>query len=265
MQMGSAMVCRSCGARYDVNRFACTRCDVGLVPEERVLRIVSFDGDGPSVPVAALTFKQRTELVDLLEREDVAHRWEGSGLVVAEGDVELVRALIAQVEGAMPAYADDDAEEVGYELDDWLPDQQAELVAALAAEGIPNRWEGTEVVVPEQHADRVEEMIDEIDHPDALAAEEAVEDDAGGELLGVLFVAADVLQHDPSDPVAVRDLLDAAERADVDGVPYGVDVAVWDGVRRMAGDVADLLGEQADEERVATAARALRDALRDMV
>lgn len=160
---------------------------------------------------------------------------------------------------------EDEEPEVGYELDDWLPEQQADLVARLATEGIPNRWEGTEIVVPEAWADRVEEVIDDIDHPDAIAAEDDDADDAGGELLGVLFVAADVLQHDPTDRAAVADMIEAAERADVDGVPYGLDLAVWDGVRRMSGEVADLLAEHADEERVAAAARALRDALREMV
>ena len=161
---------------------------------------------------------------------------------------------------------DEEVEEVGYDLEDWLPDQQAELVSRLADEGIPNRWEGAEIVVAEHHADRVEEIIDEIDHPDAIPAEDDDgTDEDGGELLGALFVAADVLAHDPSDPNGVRDLLDLAERADVDGVPYGLDVAIWDAIRRMANELADLLGESADEEAVVAAARRLRDSLRDMV
>jgi len=257
MQTGRVQLCRSCGARYAPDRFACTACDVGLVEEAPHRRVLTFEGDGVGVPVEGRTFKQRTELVDHLEREEVLHRWEEHVLVVARDDLDLVTAVLAE--------ADDEAgEEVGYYLDDWLPDQQGELTARLAEEGIPNRWDGSELVVAEQHADRVEEIIDEIDHPDALPVDDD-EGDGGGELLGALFVAADVLHRDPSDPVAVRDLLDIAERAEAAPPPYGIDVAEWDGIRRMAGEVADLLGEQADEEQVVAAARALRDALRDMV
>lgn len=256
---GRVMLCRSCGTRYPHDRFACTECDVGLVEEGAPHRVLTLEGEGLAVPVGDRTFQQRTELVDLLERDGIAHRWEGGDLVVAVDDVAATRQLVEA--GPM---GDEEEQEVGYDLDDWLPEQQADLVARLAEEAIPNRWEGTEIVVPEAFADRVEEVIDDIDHPDALPADDDA-GDGGGELLGALFVAADVLQHDPTDPAAVRDLLEAAERADVDGVPYGLDVAVWDGVRRMAGDVADLLAEHADEERVAAAARALRDALREMV
>lgn len=260
---GEVQVCRSCGARYAPDRFACTECDVGLVPESRAT-VLTLEAGGVPVLVEGRTFKQRTELVDLLENEGVRHRWEGDTVVVEAHDVDLVRVLLA---GGQPGTGEEPEEdEVGYELDDWLPDQQAQLVSLLAAEGIPNHWEGAEIVVAERYADRVEELIDEIDHPDAIPAEDDDgADDAGGELLGALFVAADVLHRDPNDPAAIRDLLDAAERADVDGVPYGLDVGLWDGVRRMAGDVADLLAEQADEERVVAAARALRDALRDLV
>ena len=258
---GRVMVCRSCGARYPHDRFACTGCDVGLVEEGPPHRVLTLEGEGAAVPVGDRTFQQRTELVDLLERDGIAHRWDGGDLVVGFDDVAAARHLVE----AGPMGEEAEEQEVGYDLDDWLPEQQADLVARLAEEAIPNRWEGTEIVVPEAYADRVEEVIDDIDHPDAIPADDDDADDAGGELLGALFVTADVLQHDPTDPAGVADMIEAAERVDAVAVPYGLDVAVWDGVRRMTGEVADLLAEHADEERVAAAARALRDALREMV
>lgn len=259
-----SQVCRSCGARYEGNRFACTTCDVGLVDEDRAVVLPLGDAvvGTASVPAHDMTFKQRTDLVDLLAREGVRHRWEGRVLVVADDDADLVRALHREV--AAPVLEEPGEDEVGYELDDWMPEQQAELVSMLAAEDIPHRWEGTEIVVPESFADRAEELIDDIDHPDAIPAEPD-DDDAGGELLGTLFVAADVLARDPTEPAGVRDLIDAAETVDRAPVPYGLDVAVWDAIRRMTGDLADLLGADADEEAVAAAARSLRDALREMV
>jgi hypothetical protein len=260
-------LCRSCGARYGPDRFACTRCDVGLVDEPGAPTLV-LAADAPSptrVPATGLTFKQRTEVVDLLAREGVRHRWEGESIVAARDDADLVRELVGTVMRSAAGADDDlDDDEVGYELDDWLHEQQAQLVSLLAGEGIPHRWEGTEIVVPERFADRAEELIDDIDHPDAIPVEPD-DDDAGGELLGTLFVAADVLARDPQDPAGVRDLIDLAEIVDRSAVPYGLDVAIWDGIRRMTGDLADLLGADADEEAVVEAARTLRESLREMV
>jgi hypothetical protein len=257
-------LCRSCGSRYGADRFACTRCDVGLVdePGARVLPLGDDVSPLATVELDSWTFKQRTELVDLLAREGVRHRWSGHTLEVADDDGDLLVALQRQVVAAGGDEPEED--EVGYELDDWMPEQQAQLVSMLAAEDIPHRWEGTEIVVPEPFADRAEELIDDIDHPDAIPAEPD-EEDAGGELLGTLFVAADVLARDPAEPAGVRDLIDAAEAVDTVPVPYGLDVAVWDGVRRMTGELADLLGSDADEDAVVAAARSLRDALREMV
>jgi hypothetical protein len=258
-------LCRSCGSRYGADRFACTRCDVGLVDEPGAPVLALGDDVSPlaTVELDTWTFKQRTELVDLLTREGVRHRWSAHTLEVADDDADLLVALQRQVASVDADEPEDD--EVGYELDDWMPEQQAELVSMLAAEDIPHRWEGTEIVVPEPFADRTEELIDDIDHPDAIPAEPDDDDDAGGELLGTLFVAADLLARDATEPAGVRDLIDAAEVVDTAPVPYGLDVAVWDGIRRMTGELADLLGADADEDAVVAAARSLRDALREMV
>ena len=165
------------------------------------------------------------------------------------------------VAGPVLEPSDDD---VGYDLADWDDAERGQLATSLAAEAIPSCWEGAELVVRETDADRVEELIDEVDHPDALDEDDG-DDDGGGEILSALYVAADVLQHDPRSTVAVIELLEASERASELGPPYGLDGDLWREVQRRADTVADLLGAEAEENEVMVAAKALREAVRPLV
>jgi hypothetical protein len=155
--------------------------------------------------------------------------------------------------------------EVGYDLADWGDGERHQLARALAGEQIASRWEEVELVVKEDDADRVEELIDEIDNPDQLDAEEDDDADGGAEILSTLYVAADVLQHDPKAPVAIVELLEASERASELGPPYGLDGEVWREVLRRADAVADLLGDEGEGVAVMDAARALREAVHPLV
>ena len=161
--------------------------------------------------------------------------------------------------------SDEDGEEVAYELDDWTPTQREDLGRQLDAEGVPWRLEGDELVVAEVDADLVEELIDAIDNPDALAVEDDEVDEGAAELLSTLYVASDVLQGDPRDSVAVVELLEAAEVAATSPLPYGLDGDVWAEVLRSCEALADLLGEDSDDEHVMVAAGRLRDVVRPLV
>jgi hypothetical protein len=164
--------------------------------------------------------------------------------------------------GAAPVAPEGD--EVAYELSDWSTEQRNALDAALGAEGVAARWEDDEVVVGEADADLVEELIEEIDAPDALAVEEDGDDEAA-RVLSSLYVTADVLSRDPESSVAVVELLESTEAAGSLGLPYGIDGDVWRDILRTADLVADLLGADADAAEVAVAARNLRDAVRPLV
>ena len=161
-------------------------------------------------------------------------------------------------------YLDPTADEVGYDLEDWEPEQRGELVAELTARSIPHRWEEGELIVRERDADFVEPIIDEIDHPDALEVEED-DDDAAAELLSALYVAADVLASDAANPGAIVELCDAeAEAKDMDA-PYGVAIALWDDIVTRTTALAELLDAGADPDDIMLAARALRDLVRPIV
>jgi hypothetical protein len=156
-------------------------------------------------------------------------------------------------------------DEVGYDLADWSTEQREELVSALAAEGVAARLEDTELVVAEADADVAEELIEEVDAPDALAAEDDDGDDAAAGVLSSLYVTSDVLVHDPDSSAAVVELLESVEAAGSLSLPYGLDGEQWSGLLRTADELADLLGADADDTEVAAAARRLREAVRPLV
>ena len=159
----------------------------------------------------------------------------------------------------------DDGGEVGYDLSDWSAEQREGLVASLAAEGVVARLEDTELVVAEADADVAEELIEEVDAPDALAAEDDDGDDAAAGVLSSLYVTSDVLVHDPDSSAAVVELLESVEAAGSLPLPYGLDGDQWSGLLRTADELADLLGADADDTEVAAAARRLREAVRPLV
>ena len=178
----------------------------------------------------------------------------------------LVRASVTTCVdcGARLRGGGEDGDEVGYDLADWSAEQRAELVESLAAEGVVARLEDTALVVAEADAAVAEELIEEVDAPDALDAEEDGDDDAA-RILSSLYVTSDVLVHDPDSSTAVVELLESVEEAADLPLPYGLDGDVWSGLLRAADELADLLGAAADDDDVAAAARRLRDAVRPLV
>lgn len=158
----------------------------------------------------------------------------------------------------------DEGDEVVYELDDWEPEQRHELSAALEAEGVLHRWEGPDLVVAEDGAWLAEHLIDDIDHPDALPAEDD-DDDVAADVLSSLYVAADVLLAAPDHPAAGADLAATATRASTLPTPYGLDDAVWAEVRRRAEALAALVNEDSDGGDITTAARSLRQVVWPLV
>ncbi|MEX2659646.1 MAG: hypothetical protein WD232_08110 [Acidimicrobiales bacterium] len=171
--------------------------------------------------------------------------------------------------GAVPDVVDlawpDGDDEIGYDLDDWVPEDRVILSDALRGERVAHEWRGGEVVVPERFADVAEELIDAIDHPDALDADDDGDDDGGAELLSALYVASDVLAGDPHASGAVVEVLELAPDLAGRSTPYGVDGRTWTAVLEQATGLAELLEEDADGDEVQGAAAALRRLVRPLV
>ncbi|CAN5253219.1 hypothetical protein BH24ACT1_BH24ACT1_03530 [soil metagenome] len=179
-------------------------------------------------------------------------------------------------------------DELVYDLADWDPDQRSRLDGILTAEGVAYRWEGgvvgsswmapgpvsgpgsppqasDQLVVTERHAELVEELIDELDHPDALDTLDDDGDDGAAEVLSSLYVASDVLVGAPDNVAAALELAEALDAAKVLALPYGIDPPEWDELCRRAGALAERLGGGGGDAEVAEAARALRTAVRPLV
>lgn len=184
------------------------------------------------------------------------------------------------------SYDEVELDEVVYDLADWDEIQRRTLEGLLIDEGVSYRWDpmaeparsdgvtsgpqgplllSAELVVGERDADLVEELIDAIDHPDALEAEDDDGDDEGAEVLSALYVAADVLCGAPGHAQGAEELLDATRAAGEVDPPYGLDQATWTELGRLAQHLAGRLREGADDQVVADAARALRQAVHPLV
>jgi len=176
-----------------------------------------------------------------------------------------------------------DEDEIEYVLDEWPVGERGAVTAALAQGDIPYRWEaGLALVVPAVAEQEVDGILDDLeadegDDEDGVAGvdddEDEDEDDDeegdGGEeaqaAMADLFVAADRMQHAPGDEGAATKLDDAAAVVASSLPPYGIERPVWRRIQALAATVVADMDEGADEEVVATGARALRDFLRALV
>ena len=178
-----------------------------------------------------------------------------------------------------PSEVDDD--QIAYDLVEWPPEDRAIASADLVELGIPYRWEDNIVlVVPAGAEEQVDAILDEIDEnamsgdgeiaADALLLAGAGED--GGEeaatAMSDLFIAADDLSHTTYDEEKVVEFIEAASAAGQCLPPYGMEPLVWNRIQTEAAAIVTTLekGEDGDDdEAVTSAARALRDLLRNYV
>jgi hypothetical protein len=167
------------------------------------------------------------------------------------------------------AEAELEGDEVVYDLGDWSNDDRGQLELLLTGGGLTHRWEvGTDLVIMEADADRVELLLDEVEAAGAVPPLPATEDDAddGGDeatyaVMSDLFVAADRLQKDPSDAAIAGDFYVAADAAAVTPAPFGIDRLEWQQVQELAASLAAAMETDADDDVIARDASALRGLL----
>jgi hypothetical protein len=174
-----------------------------------------------------------------------------------------------------PSESDDD--QIAYELAEWPPEDRAIASADLVELGIPYRWEENMVlVVPAGVEEQVDAILDEIDENALASDEEALVDletgEDGGEeaatAMSDLFLAADGLAHEIYDEEQVVEFIEAASAVGQSLPPYGIEPLLWNRIQTEASAIVTALekGEDGDDdETVTTAARALRDLLRNYV
>jgi hypothetical protein len=174
-----------------------------------------------------------------------------------------------------PSEVDDD--QIAYELAEWPAEDRAIASADLVELGIPYRWEDNLVlVVPAGVEEQVDAVLDEIDENALGSDEEALVDleagEDGGEeaatAMSDLFITADGLSRETYDEPKVVEFIEAASAVGQCLPPYGVEPTVWNRIQTEASAIVTALekGEDGDDnEAVTSAARALRDLLRNYV
>lgn len=201
-------------------------------------------------------------LRERLEVLAVPHSWEGETvLVVASTDEAWVERILDQVEDDLADALDPELPQVAYDLEGWGPEHRDRLFALLEEQAVPFGVDGGELFVHDIDEARVDELIDAVLSPDAAPAPTS----GASEAMGELFVATDLLVHDPSGAAGALALVDARAAAPTTP-PYGMEVAWWDGVRADVDRLVALLdADPPDEDAVAEQAGALRDTLRPYV
>lgn len=158
-----------------------------------------------------------------------------------------------------------------YEMDGWEPGERAALDQLLATASIAHRWDGDDLLVPEDAEELVDGLMDRVEFPDALEAvageeDDDVDDEAVYAVMSDLFVAADRLANEHSvDVESAGELVVASAAASATEAPYGVEPAAWKRVQELGQGIVGAIESEADDEVVVREASALRDLLRRMV
>jgi hypothetical protein len=285
MDQGSAVVtrwCVLCGAEYVAGVLECAECLVPLVDDQPLSPEAVGADDEPQLAydLDELAASDRFDLDRRLTEAGVAHAWDGESLIVREADEKVVDPLIDEVADA--AGLGEDQGVVGYELGDWPEAKRDELTSVLEAAEIPFEWEDetNDLVVNGDDADRVENIIDELEYPDQLPVDGeggpavgeggtggagADEGLAAQEAMSELFVASDRLMHDPEDHEGVLAAVDAARWAEALDLPFGFTPAVWNDLVGQAKALRRALEGEADDQEIMDRATTLRSLLRQYV
>jgi hypothetical protein len=159
---------------------------------------------------------------------------------------------------------DEDDEEVAYDLTEWDDEHLDALFDQLDAADLAYLWDGEELFIQASDEQAVDEVLEKVSNPDALAADD--DSDGGGWLLGELFVAADRLQHDPEEHETVATLLQLATAAEESEPPYGLSEAEWEQLKERVTALATALEQdKPDADTVIEAAKELRSHTRPYV
>ena len=219
--------------------------------------------------------ESRQMLRQLLVGEGIPHVWEAGRLVIPEEFEDRADACVDQVAATFAGSVDDpDTPRVVFDVadfDDALVEQLTAALDNLAVEWFLDADGG--LVVRAADSVTVDGVLESLEFPDALAV--ADDGDHDGEelpevdpdrVLGGLFIAADRLARNATDPDGVLDAISLGDELAAGAMPFGFETVVWERLVAASGELAGLLGQtdSSDDDVEASAGR-LRDLLRHWV
>jgi hypothetical protein len=160
--------------------------------------------------------------------------------------------------------ASGEEDEMVYELEDWRPEERAQISLLLEGGQIKYHWEGSDLVVGAAHDEAVEGILAEVTRAGSDVAGEA-DDETRYLLLSDLFGAADRLAGDPEHEQKQEDVVVLASMIQTWATPFAVSDDEWWKIRLRAGDLAQSISLHASRTVVEDSAVNLRDLLRKFV
>jgi hypothetical protein len=161
-----------------------------------------------------------------------------------------------------------DHHEVVYELDDWLPEERAQLGLLLDRDGIAHGWEGHDLIVAEVDEDRTEPLLDEVDRSASgvfADATDGTDDEEEYQALSDLFGTADRLAGDPEDKNKRPAFADAVALVLDWPTPFGLSDEQWWQIKSRSRSVLEAIETGAEADVVATRAATLSELLRGLL
>jgi hypothetical protein len=199
--------------------------------------------------------------VEIDDQAETNDQEAGESTVSDDGDT-----ATDETSGDEPPEADH--HEVVYELDDWLPEERAQLGLLLDRDGIVHGWEGNDLIVAEVDENRTEPLLDEVDRSASGVFDEAAEgtdDEAEYQALSDLFGAADRLAGDPEDKHKRPTFVDAVAAVAGWPTPFGLSDEQWWQIKSRSRTVVEAVESGAEPDVVASGAATLSELLRGLL
>jgi hypothetical protein len=160
--------------------------------------------------------------------------------------------------------ASGEEDEMVYELEEWRPEERAQISLLLENGKVPYHWEGTDLVVGAAHDEAVDGILAEVTRS-ATSEQSDADDETRYLLLSDLFGAADRLTGDPDNEQKQEDVVVLATMIQSWATPFAVSDDEWWKIRLKASDLAESIDRKASRATVEDSATNLRDLLRKFV
>lgn len=224
-------------------------------------------GEWLAYELHAMAAETRRMLAQLLLADEIVHSWQGTTLLAHESVEEQVDALIEEVEAAANPELDPDKPQVGFEMEGWSGELQAQLAERLGAASVPHEFdEDGDLVCHEEDEEQVELVIEDLL---ARVADDGLEELDGlevNDLLSAMFEAVDRLRRDVHDGPGVLKAVERGRRVAGVATPFGFSASAWSSIREQCVELVEMLeSDDAGDDDIIDVAARLRDTLQRLI